>query len=94
MDILTGYRGLRHSSTGKSPHQLLMGRLMCLPLKFHAMPRLLIPDDGTGAEMERHMLCLNESLKILHQSARESMLKRQICNMKEYNTQKAVHAWA
>lgn len=61
VDFLTGYRGLRHSSTGKSPHQLLMGRPTRLPWKFHAMPRLLIPDDLSGEEVELYMLCLNES---------------------------------
>lgn len=55
------------------------------------MPRLLIPDDLSGEEVERHMLCLNESLKVLHGSAREAMLKRQVRNLREYNTRKAVH---
>lgn len=76
MDILTGYRGFRYFLTGKSFYQLLMGRLMCLFLKFYVMFRLLISDDGTGAEMERYMFCLNEFLKILYQSVRELMLKR------------------
>lgn len=91
VDFLTGYRGLRHLSTGKSPHQLLMGRPMRLPWKFHAMPRLMIPDNLSGEEVERYMVCLNESLKVLHGSAREAMLKRQVQNLREYNSQKAVH---
>lgn len=91
LDFLTGYRGLRHSSTGKSPHQLLMLRPMRMPWKFHAMPRPVIPDDLSGAVVEKHMVCLGESLKILHGAAREEMLKRQIRNMREYNLRKAVN---
>lgn len=67
---------------------------MRLPWKFHAMPRLMIPDDASGAELEQHMTCLDldESLKVLHSAANESMLKRQVRNVREYNTRKAVHA--
>lgn len=76
LDFLTGYQGFRHSSTGQSPHQMLMGRPMRMPWKFHAMPRLLIPDTS-GDDLSKHMVCLAESLKILHNTARKAILKRQ-----------------
>lgn len=44
-DFLVGYRGLKHASTGKSPHQILMFRPMRLPWKYNAMPRPAIPDN-------------------------------------------------
>lgn len=90
-DFLMGYRGLCHASTGKSPHQMLMFRPVRLPWKYHAMPRLAIPDNQPGEIVEQHMLKLGKSLKVLHESARVAMLKKQVRNLKEYNTQKAFH---
>lgn len=89
LDFFMGYRGFRHSTMGKSPHQVLMSRPMRLPWRFHAMPRPLLPMDS-GEALSRHMVCLAASLKLLQDTARESILKRQIRNMREYNKRKAV----
>lgn len=53
------------------------------------MPRPLLPDDS-GEALSKHMICLAESLKLLQDSAREAILKRQVRNMREYNKRKAV----
>lgn len=82
---------MKHASTGKSPHQMLMYRPMRLPWKYTAMPRPAIPDNQSGEKVEQYMLQLGSSLNKLHQSARESMLKQQVRNMKEYNKRKEVH---
>lgn len=75
LDFLMGYKGFRHSTTGKSPHQILMSRPMRLPWKFHATPRPLLPVDSPDA-LAKHMTCRAESLKLLQDTAREANLKR------------------
>lgn len=60
-----------------------------MPWKFHAMPCPVIPDESEEA-LSCHMVCLAASLKVLHEFAREAILKRQVRNMREYNKRKAV----
>lgn len=64
-DFLTNYRGFRHSSTGRSPHELIMGQPMRLPWRFHALPRHVLPDSGDAEDLGRHMTCLLASLAAL-----------------------------
>lgn len=54
------------------------------------MPRPLIPDNQSAEELEGYMLEMQQSLKVLQESAKDFILKQQIPNMKEYNRRRAV----
>lgn len=82
-DFLAGYRGLWHASTRKNPYQLLFAKPMRLAWKFQAMPRTPTPDDLGPDAMEAHMKKLLASLRVLQDSARESILKQQVKNMRD-----------
>lgn len=89
-DFLAGYRGLRHASTKKSPYQMLFAKPMRLPWRFQAMPRGPIPDNLDLEAVENHMVRTMESLRVLQEPARESILKQQVKNMRDFNTRRAV----
>lgn len=75
-DFLIGYGGLRHASTGRSPHELLTARPMRLPWKFCAMPRPMIPDNQPAPALEEYMVKMQASLQVLHDSAKDAILER------------------
>lgn len=54
------------------------------------MPRPMIPNNQAPEALEEYLVNMQASLHILDDSAKESILKRQIWNMREYNRRQAV----
>lgn len=56
------------------------------------MPRVLIPDDQGGEAVTQYMLNLMASMRKLHDTSKDAILRQQVRNMRKYNNRKAVGA--